>query len=194
MDGCRSRRVYNRAMADVDDPFAVFGLPRQFELSRSQLQVAYLNRTARLHPDRFTEPIQQAEAAQESARINDARTLLADDEKRANALLRLLGGPSKEQDKSLPDGFLMEMMDVRQAMDQAMQSNDPVERKRFEDWAQQQRDHHRQAVSRLFTQLQRHPSSSMPKELLSEIRLNLNAWRYIERMIEQLDPDYNIQS
>ena len=28
-------------------------------------------------------------------------------------------------------------------------------------------------------------------EALREVRTRLNAWRYIERLIEQLDPDYD---
>ena len=34
-------------------------------------------------------------------------------------------------------------------------------------------------------------SSPPAAESLAEIRIRLNAWRYIERLIEQLDPGYD---
>lgn len=172
----------------IDDPFALLGLPRQFEITAAQLQAAYLKRAAAHHPDRITDPIEQAEAARHAARLNDARAILADDERRANALLQLLGGPTKEQDKSLPDGFLMDMMDVRQQMEEMLARNDPEQRQRLEQWALQQRQDYINTVSSLFKKV---GESTQPSdELFREIRMQLNAWRYIERMIEQLDPDY----
>lgn len=171
-----------------DDPFALLGLPRQFEIAAAQLQAAYLKRAAAHHPDRIADPIEQAEAARHAARLNDARATLADDERRANALLQLLGGPTKEQDKSLPDGFLMDMMDIRQQMEEALASNDPEHRRRLEKWALQQRQDYINTVSSLFKKAGDNTPPS--DELFREIRMQLNAWRYIERMIEQLDPDY----
>ncbi|MCI0365779.1 MAG: DnaJ domain-containing protein [Phycisphaerales bacterium] len=171
----------------VDDPFALLGLPHRFEISSDQLQVAYLKRAAALHPDRFPDPIRQAQAAQDAARLNRAKAVLADDEQRANALLRQLGGPVKEQDKSLPEGFLVEIMEVRQAIEEAPASNDPSQREHFEKWAHQQRGHYKSLVAQLFA------GGPPDSQSLREIRLQLNAWRYIERLIEQLDPDYKLQ-
>ena len=96
------------------DPFELLGLERRFDIDRRALQAAYLKRSAQLHPDRFPEAADQAEAAGRAARLNTARDMLADDERRADVLLRLLGGPAREEDKSLPDGFLMDIMEARQ--------------------------------------------------------------------------------
>ncbi len=163
------------------DAFAVLGLPRLFDVDPRALQQAYLRRSAALHPDRVQDPLAQAEAQREAARLNDARAVLADDEQRANLLLSLVGGPAKEQDKSLPDGFLVQMMLVRQEMEAALAADDAGERQRLEQWAIRQRQAHIDAVRKGFA-----PGSTPDLQRLAVIRRELNAWRYIERMIEQL--------
>jgi molecular chaperone HscB len=170
----------------ASDPFELLDLPRRFELDRAALRSAYLQRAARLHPDRFRDPVERAEAARRAAELNDARAILADDERRANALLALLGGPDREDEKTLPDGFLMEIMDVRQEMEAALASGDPAERARFEAWAAEQRTERLEAIAGLFERALASPD----QDLLAAIRVELNALRYIERMIEQLDPDH----
>src|SRR3954468_4207742 len=139
---------YNRIMAE--DLFALLGLERKFDVAAAQVQMAARKKLAALHPDRVTEPVAQAQAARESARINQAAAVLADDEQRANHLLLLLGGDPKEPAKSLPDGFLLEMMDVRQEMERALASGDAGERDRLESWAEQERQKYRKQVSELF--------------------------------------------
>jgi len=167
-----------------DDPFALLGLPRRFAIDAAQLQAAWLRRTASLHPDRITDPMQQAEAARNSARINDARNVLHDDEQRANVLLSLLGGPAKEQDKSLPDGFLMDILEVRQQMEEAQASGDEPELRKFEAWANEQRTQYMSQLIPLFDAVADSPDPA----ILREIRQLLNGWRYIERMREQVRP------
>jgi DnaJ-domain-containing protein 1 len=172
-----------RVMAE--DLFALLGLERKFDVAAAKVQMAARKKLAALHPDRVTEPVAQAQAARDSARINQAAAVLTDDEQRANHLLTLLGDP-QEHAKSLPDGFLLEMMDVRQDMEQALASGDAAERARIETWAEKERRRFRDLVNQLFDTAGPTPSADQ----LREIRLQLNAWRYIERMIEQLDPAY----
>jgi molecular chaperone HscB len=168
----------------VDDPFALLGLPRRFDVDHAALQHAYLTRTAPLHPDRHHDPIEQAEAAEQVARLNAARAALVDDERRANVLLALLGGPAASDDKSLPDGFLVDMMEVRQDMQSALETGSPDDRRRFERWAEEQRAARLDAIRALFARAGDPPDP----DGLRDIRVELNALRYIERMIEQLDP------
>lgn len=185
-----------------EDAFTLLGLPRAFDLDQHALQAAYLRRSAALHPDRLTDELQRDHAQRESAALNDARAVLADDEQRANLLLALLGGPAKEHDKSLPDGFLMEMLDVRQDMEAALAGGEPHERERIDDWARTRRQRHIDSIRVQFMQLaattQPDPESDQSPDRqpeqptgqqatrLAAIRRELNAWRYIERMIEQL--------
>lgn len=172
----------------MGDAFDTLGLPARFDLDPARIQRAFLQRTAGLHPDHGARP--EDEAA--SASLNAARAVLDDPEQRAGALLSRLGGPSKEQDRSLPDGFLMEMMEVRERIE--AERKDPDARERWEDWGESRRRGHMERVKNLFAQatgpeggppLPQGPEASV----LKAIRRELNAWRYIERMLEQLGED-----
>lgn len=164
------------------DPFALLGLSRRYDVDRSVIDAAYLRAVAALHPDRIADPVERAEAEGRAAEVNDARALLVDDERRANVLLQLLGGPEREVDKSLPDGFLMEIMEIRQDLETAIASADDAERQRFERWADDERNRYRAEVTEAFAAAGDDPDAAA----LGAIRTRLNAWRYIERMIESL--------
>ena len=163
------------------NPFQALGLPLRFDLEPAAIQRAYLARVAAIHPDLAE---QDAAAA---AELNLARETLNSPEARADLLLRLRGGPGKEEDKSLPPGFLVEIMETREAAEAALASNDPGERARWTRWAREQRAEYVRAVGKLFESLGTEPTAAA----LKQIRTTLNAWRYIERLLEQLDPAYN---
>jgi len=151
------------------DPFDLLGLPPRFDLALADIRAAHLSRVARLHPD-------AAGSDDEAAVVNDARKILEDPESRARALLDRLGSDVPAPD-ALPDGFLMEIMEIREAMETT------TDLARFETLAESRRAAHVQRIERLFDTAGPHPSP----DRLAEIRMELNAWRYTERMIEQLD-------
>jgi len=165
------------------DPFETLGLPRSYATDAARVRRAWLAASAELHPDRAgADPLGEAEVARRSAAINEARRILDDPELRADSLLRLLGGPPKESDKSLPDGFLMAMMEVREELESAM--GDAGEVAKLERWAQEQRAGYQDRIAANFRHLQETEDDSA----LVAIRTELNAWRYIERMLEQIHP------
>jgi curved DNA-binding protein CbpA len=166
------------------DPFDELGLLPSFDLDPAVVERAYLQRAAALHPDLAADP---AETARAAARLNHAKQVLDSPERRANALLARLGGTGLDMDRSLPDGFLTQIMQVRADIEADGVTRNPAARSRWEAWAQERRREHINAVSVLFLGLSTPPS----REALHAIRMNLNAWRYIERLIEQLDPDYD---
>lgn len=166
------------------DAFARLGLPRRFDLDRAAIERAYLSQAGAAHPDALAvSGLSDEPSGAESSELNRARQDLLNPESRAALLLSLLGGPSKESDRSLPDGFLMEMMDVREQMEAAAAARDAAAVGRWHDWAESQRSGHARAVGELFKQVEGGGSTS---ELLKAIRTRLNAWRYIERMLEQV--------
>jgi hypothetical protein len=77
----------------------------------------------------------------------------------------------------------MEILEVRGDMESALASGDPAERDRVQGWAESERSRLRELVRSLFEEFQR------GEDRASDIRLQLNVWRYIERMIEQLNPE-----
>ena len=165
------------------DPYETLGLPRSYEIDPAQVRKAWLSASAELHPDRAgADPLDEAEVARRSAAINEARRLLDDPELRADTLLRLLGGPAKESDKSLPDGFLMAMMETREELEAA--AGDAAELAKLERWAQEQREGYIERIAAGF----KHHEATGEAAALTHIRTELNAWRYIERMLEQIHP------
>ena len=121
------------------------------------------------------------------AAVNLARRTLSDPERRAHALLARLGGPTKERERGLPEGFLAGMMELREKIEGAV--GDSGERAKWEAWAQERR---REAVAQVGAMFRALPAAGAERAAaLRAIRVLLNAWRYIERLIEQLDPDYD---
>ena len=157
-----------------EDPFDVLGVPARFDLEPEVVQRAYLERAAGVHPDLIGDD----EGAERSASLNRAKATLDDPEARANALLARMGGPAKEVDRSLPDGFLMTMMETREAIEAAAASEDAAALARWRAWAAGQRDGHAARILPMF-------EAAGGAGVLGAIRQELNAWRYIERLIEQ---------
>lgn len=164
------------------DPFDTLGVEPRFDLDPGAIRRAYLSRVAATHPD-----TDAAADGRASAALNDAKRVLEDPERRANALLARMGGPSKEQDKSLPAGFLADVIELRESVEIALASKEGDARTRVEDEAQTRRSDHIRRITELFLAAGPSPSGAT----LAAIRVELNAWRYVERLIEQLDPAYD---
>jgi molecular chaperone HscB len=167
----------------VDDPFALLGLERRFDLDPRDVRRAWLSRAAGAHPDaQDARGVgDDAEASLAAAALNRARRTLDDPERRADALLRLLGGPAAEQEKSLPPAFLMEVMEAREAFEEADAQGDTDRIAALRAWAVDERAAMIDDVAARFASLPSPPDASA----LREIRVCLNAWRYLERMLEQ---------
>lgn len=166
----------NEQLPENQNPYEILGLDVSFAIEPSVVERAYLKRIASAHPDRVGNT-----GAVDAAALNAARRCLLDDESRANTVLRLLGGPSASEDRSLPEGFLMEMMDTRSSMEEELDADPDAARAKWRQWGSDERKKHTQEFERLLSE----PGS------LGACRTQLNAWRYIERLIEQLDPEYD---
>ena len=164
------------------DPFETLGLPRRFDLDPAELHAKYIQASSACHPDRHTDPVAQADAAERIAFINQAYTVLSDPEKRADALLKLLGGPAKEDDKSLPPALLIEMMEIREQLEQVIAENNKAELAKCRGWADDQRNAHLLKIADLF----KDPGDALSDTTAKAIRLELNTLRYIQRMLEQM--------
>jgi molecular chaperone HscB len=165
------------------DAFAALKLPRRFDLTHPQISRAYLA-ASRTWQHQSIDPDLTHQAL---AVINQAKLTLLNPEARANHLLHLLGGPSASRDRSLPPGFLMQIMEQREALQAAQASADREQVEAFTTWASAQRQANVQQVAPLFAALSSVNSKPDPAAL-AHIRQILNAWRYIERMAEQISP------
>ena len=168
------------------DPFDTLGLEPRFDLDPAILQRAWLRRSASLHPDALAGTGSTADSEREapSAQLNVARQILENPESRADALLRRLGGPTREQERSLPAGFLAEIMGIREEIEAAAAARDPAQMQRWETWAAERRDQLMGVIAGKFRAVGAAPDPGA----LRAIRIELNVWRYIERLVEQLHP------
>jgi molecular chaperone HscB len=171
----------------MNNPFSIFSLTHSFDLDPAELHRRFIKASSANHPDRFTDPDDQADAADASASINEAYRTLVNPESRANALLDLLGGPARENDSSLPAGFLVDIMDVRERLDEAVEANDRPTLAQLREWAKAAQAEHLKKIAALFRTAQQTGISDAARgEALRAVRLELNALRYFERMIEQM--------
>jgi len=75
----------------MPDAFDLLSQPAVFDLDPAALEAAYLRAAAATHPDRFDDPLEQADAADRAAAVTTAHAQLKDPEKRARVLLGRLG-------------------------------------------------------------------------------------------------------
>lgn len=174
----------------AENAFAVFGLPLRFELDSDELARRYTVLGRATHPDLAgDDPVEQVEAMELSAKVNEAFRVLSDEEERANLLVRLFGGPSREEDKTLPDGFLPLIMITREELSEAQLEGDAQRVAAIEADARAQRAARLKEIARLF-------ALKTPPDLqtLRQIRVELNALRYFQRLLEQSRPGHDAMS
>lgn len=179
----------------TDDPFATLGLPVRYRIDAARLRGAHVRLMAAAHPDRAATPIEAAEFARRASRINEAQQTLADPIRRAEAILRLTGAASHEG-SALPQAFLIEAMELREALDEAIASGDDARVQSLRDDAIAQRDEAIAELDERFDRLVRltgeqgsgdapaQPQSERSSEIAA-IGATLSRLRYVVRMIER---------
>jgi molecular chaperone HscB len=108
--------------------FERLGLPGRFSVDVAAVEREYLARSRAVHPDfhSLADAEQQAASLEDTAALNEAYLTLKDPFRRAEYLLRVLGGPTAQQEKNLDQAFLMEMMDFRERIEEAAGDRDTL--------------------------------------------------------------------
>lgn len=165
--------------------FERLGLPEAFAVDPADLETRYLALSAELHPDGAdhddpgddADPAARVRLLEASAAVNEAYRTLKDPYLRAEYLLSRLGGPGPEQDKRTPAGFLEEMLDLRERIDDALTGGDPAAAEAIVPALTARRDALLAEVAGLF---------AAPAPRLGDIRVALNAVNYFRRMLQQI--------
>ena len=114
---------------DSDD-FELFGLPRRFAQDRTAIDARWRELQAEVHPDRHAASGAAAQrvAMQWSVRVNEAYQRLKDPLRRAAYLCELAGAPvDAENNTAMPAAFLMQQMEWRESLDDAVDAADAAE-------------------------------------------------------------------
>lgn len=112
------------------DHFALFGLPRRYAIDRAELDRLYREVQARVHPDKHAHlgDADRRVAMQWATQVNEAYQTLSDPLRRARYLLYLVGyDPKIETNTAMPPEFLVEQMELREAVADARAAGDAVQ-------------------------------------------------------------------
>ncbi len=118
-DGSLHRRMQNY--------FEMFGLAPAYALEPAQLERAYHEIQARIHPDRFADAgdAERRASMQWTTRVNEAYRTLKDPALRAGYLLKLHGvDVALETNTAMPAEFLMRQLEQREALELAAAERD----------------------------------------------------------------------
>jgi molecular chaperone HscB len=162
------------------DHFRTLGMPRAFDLDLEKLEAAYLELSRTLHPDHVAgDPAMRTRAVLHLAQVNDAYQVLRDWQRRADYLLGLEGGPSAAEHKQVPDGFLMEMMDWRGSLEEALDGQDTAALAGLRGRLHERLDACREDVAQGFRE-----SASAPRPAVREA---LNVAAYYRSLLRDLE-------
>ncbi|MEM7574851.1 MAG: iron-sulfur cluster co-chaperone HscB C-terminal domain-containing protein [Bacteroidota bacterium] len=108
--------------------FDFFGLPQVWAVDKASLKKTYYANSRRFHPDfhRLSSEEEQADALEQSSHNNRGYKLLMDDDQRLHHLLSLEGVLAAEGENKVPQDFLMEIMDINEALMELEFEEDPA--------------------------------------------------------------------
>lgn len=108
--------------------FALFGLEPGFEIDPQYLAERYRELQRQVHPDRFAGASDQERllSVQQAAQVNEAYQTLKSPLSRARYLLTLRGVELNEQDTRMDPLFLMEQIELREALAAVRGKGDPL--------------------------------------------------------------------
>lgn len=109
------------------DFFALFDLPRSFDVDLNALAECYREAQRAVHPDKFANASEAERrlSVQVAARVNEGYRTLKDPLARARYLLELLGVELDDMDTAFDGAFLMEQMELRERLADVKGSADP---------------------------------------------------------------------
>ncbi len=169
------------------NPYAAFGLEPTFAVDQAALRKKQLQLTRLVHPDFFggADPALRDMAEHNTAELNRAFELLSDDARRADWLVTSLGGPNQEQERQMPQEFLMEVLEWNEALEEARPSGaHSEERKRLMPLRDELRERRAGLLGRVAEALTPLPAPGAPN--LRDVRRMLNAVRYIDRALKEI--------
>ena len=168
------------------DYFKLFDLPRSFDVDKKALTQAYYRLNKEYHPDNFTlaSSEDQATALSKTTHINMGYKLLKNKQQRLKYVLELLGVNFQEGKESMPQEFLMEMMDLNEAiMDYKMDPSSEVRKKIEGQVSAFQQEIEASAQDNIATINMEAPQAN----LLQAIKDYYLKSKYLKRLLDNLD-------
>jgi molecular chaperone HscB len=170
------------------DPFGVLGLPRRYDIDMHELETRYRELQKALHPDKHAGAgaSQRRLSLQKAVAVNEAYRTLKDDLRRAEALLALFqaGDAAHEPSSTQPQDaeFLMQVMELREALDDAKAAHDRARVQTLSEQVQQMRAVARAELVRAFEVLEA-GTAQAPLEQAASL---VGRLKFFDRFLEQV--------
>jgi hypothetical protein len=162
-----------------NDAFEVLGLRPEYRISAQELRRRWLQMAAKSHPD-------AAGSLTTGTCVNDAFRVLSDPILRANLLLQRFRAPAGDE-RAMPQGFLLDMVELRERADELQ--GDPPRLAELRAEADRRREEAIEGIARTFDGVQ---SERITTEDAQAVRVLLNVVRAFDRMLEQLDREAGV--
>jgi molecular chaperone HscB len=169
-------------------PFESLGLAPSVRVDTADLRKRLVRASRLTHPDFFGAGDQATRALAErnTARLNAAFETLSEPARRADWIVRSLGGPDENAERAMPKAFLVEVLEWNELLEEARAAQtDPALAARLAELEASLREKRAEALAALDRLLDPLPPAGSPK--LREARAELNAIRYVDRALAELE-------
>lgn len=166
------------------DPYDLLGLPRTYAVDGKQLKRRLLDLTRRMHPDFFgtADADTRALAERNTAMVNEAHEELSDDLRRADGIVRRLGGPDENTERQMPQEFLMEVLEWNEALEEERSKDAPSPA--LDDLESALNARRTATLADVAQLLEPLPERDSP--MLTEVRRHLNGLRYLQKTLAEI--------
>lgn len=167
-------------------PWKLLGLESGWQVEPAELQKRLVRCSRLMHPDFFAAAPQAARelAGRNSARLNEAYALLLDPARRAEWILTHAGGPSAQAERSMPQAFLMQVLEWNETLEAARGEPAGPRQQTLDELHGELEPQRAALLSRLAKLLTPLPGPGSPQLLAA--RKELNALAYLDRALAQV--------
>lgn len=164
------------------DHFTLLGVERTYDLDESALAASFRSIARNVHPDRFADQSEQMRtlATRLSAEVNRAYQVLRDPVLRADYLLELAGGPSAAEEREAPGELLMEVMELREELEQARARGDRTALERLQQALRTRRRRKLEEIAGFARQI-----DAADERARRSMRRALNSMKYFDNLLAE---------
>lgn len=168
-------------MSDMQNYFDFFGLPVSPTIDKAVLKKKFYANSKRFHPDFHTlkSEGERDDALENSTINNQGYKVLTDDDRRLKHLLELKGVLGEEGSNTVPQDFLMEIMEVNEALMELEFEDDPSAREKVTGLIDQLEKDLEESVANLINQ---YDDATVSPEELEKLKDFYLKKRYLLRL------------
>ncbi|MCS7012422.1 MAG: Fe-S protein assembly co-chaperone HscB [Chloroherpetonaceae bacterium] len=184
-------------MTQKKNYFELFGLPETLNLDVKELQKRFYALSRAVHPD-FHQTATEAQktlSLDASSELNQAFLTLKDREKRLHYVINTyLGELSDAEKKQTPSELLMQLMEIREKLEDFKHRKDDATRIDLQREVQALRNEQQridEAINNLMTQFDQATTEETKRQVLAQIRKWLLKKNYLRSLASSIESELN---